>query len=256
MGQARHHGIGGFHDGLQFAWGVVAGQGRKIGLGARAQACAQLAHRPRRALHHQHHHQGNHGHQQGLLPQRLGQQAARQRVPQFQRFSHLDGGHAAAGFTGHRLQQHGHAHRLAAELGVIKAHQGGIHIGLPAIGPRAGHVLKARNHLAFEAGHAVEHAAAVVGLKGLQRAVGHGGAQARLAFGGGHFQQFADGLGRCQQGAVIGRVGRRQSLLVDGCGVDAHHRQHGRQDAQQQKAAQRMPGRGAQGVAQAPSFSR
>jgi hypothetical protein len=100
--------------GLQFARRVGGGQRRQVVLGGarrswslssrtgRVARCTTTP--PRRRSRHQ----------QRLLPQRVGQQLARQRAPQLQRFGHLDGGHALAGLAGHRLQQHGHAHRLAA----------------------------------------------------------------------------------------------------------------------------------------------
>jgi hypothetical protein len=126
-----HHGVGGLHQRQQLARRVVAGQRRQVGPArARSSRVAELAHRPRGRCTTQHHHEAITASSSGLLPQRVQQDLARQRVAQLQRLGHLDGGHALAGWAGHRLQQHGHAHRLAAELVVVEAHQGGVDGGL------------------------------------------------------------------------------------------------------------------------------
>ena len=79
------------------------------------------------------------------------------------------GRHALAALAGHGLAQHGHAHGLVAVAVVVKLHQRGIH-RLVCLDPARGRqVGKARHHFARKPGHTVKNAAAVVGLKGLQR---------------------------------------------------------------------------------------
>ena len=86
--------------------------------------------------------------------------------------------------------------------------------------------IEARHHLALEAGDLEKQPAAVVGLERLQRRIRHRGQQLRLAGRAAHLQQLADGLGRGQQGAVVGGVGRAPCLLVEAGGVDGHQQPH------------------------------
>jgi hypothetical protein len=113
--QPLHHLVGGVHQRQQLARGVRGFDAAQVALGAGLQLGADAAHRAGGALHHHHGHQRNHGHQHGLAPQGVDQDAPRQRLAQLQRLGHLDHGHAAAIGAGHRLQQHGHAHRLVAK---------------------------------------------------------------------------------------------------------------------------------------------
>jgi hypothetical protein len=222
-----------------------------IGERSVSQLRAELAHRPRGALHHPQHRGDQHQQQRRLAPQRVEEDLPCQRLAQLERLGHLDGGHAAAVLAGHRLQKHGHAHRLVAVGVVVEVDQRRIGPAVWQAAAPGGQVLEARDHLALEAADLEVHAAAVVGLEGLQRRVGHGGLHACRVAGAGDLQLFADRLGAGQQRAVVGGVGGAQRLPVqaDGVGGDAQQQRH--QQADQQLAAQRT-----RPQVHAPAFSR
>ena len=169
VAQAGHVLVGGFQQGQQLLRCALGGQGRQVALAAGGQGRAELAHRAGGALHHPHHHGGNQRQQCGLPPQGVEQDVAGHGFAQLQGFGHLHSGHALAALAGHGLAQHGHAHGLVAVAVVVKLHQRGIH-RLCGLGVTRGRqVGEARHHFVGKPGHAVEDAAAVVGLKGLQR---------------------------------------------------------------------------------------
>ncbi len=122
--QPLHHAVGGGDQRLQLARCGRSRDGAEVVLGALLQVGAELAHGPRGALHHQHNDEGDGGDQQGLAGQGVPEHLQRQGVAQLQRLGHLDHGHAPAARRGHGLQQHGHAHRLAAEFVVVEIDQG------------------------------------------------------------------------------------------------------------------------------------
>ncbi len=195
LGQARHLRVGRLDDRLQLARRVCGRQRLEVGLGALAQACAELAHRPRRALHDGDHDRGDQRQQQGLLDQHLHEQPLRQPLAQLERLGELDGGHAMAQRARHRLAQHRHAHRLAAVGLVVEVHQCGVDVARAAVGPRSGQVGKTHHQLALEALDPEVEAAAVVGLEGLERAVRQRRAQPRPARLAADVEQLADRLG-------------------------------------------------------------
>ncbi len=241
--QALHHRVRGVYQRLQLAWGRGGGNGRQVVRAAALQFAAQAAHRQRGALHHQHHDGSDHGQQQGLAHQRVPQDLQRRGMAQLQRLGHLDHGHGAPLGAGHGLQERRHAHRSVAEAGVVEVHQRRVGRALGNAALPEGQLGEARDQPALQGGHAVEHAALVVGLEGLQGRVGHGGAQLGRVVVAAHVQLLADALGRGQQRAVVGRVQRRQRLVIKAVGVHADKQQRGQQDAQQQLAAQRsLPG--------------
>ena len=207
--------------------------------GAGVDALAELAHRPCRPLHDDHDDRRDEQHQRRLARQGVQQQLARQRLAQLQRLGHLHRGHALAVDAGHRLPQHGHAHRVAAELVVVEVHQRGVDVLRRQLAARRRQVVEAGHHLATEAADAEVQAAAVVGLEGLERRVGHVGAHLRCVAAAHQFEQFADRLGGGQQGAVVGRVGRLEGLAVEQHRVDGHEGADRDQDAREQAAPQR-----------------
>ena len=165
---------------------------------------------------------------------------ASQRAAQLQGLGHLDGGHALTGGARHRLQEHGHAHRLTAKLIVVKGHQGRIRALIGQLAAPVRQVLKTGHHLARETADPVINPAAVVGLKGLQRRIAELGMQlGRAQLAAADFKQLADGLGRRQQGTVIGGIGRPQGLAVEADGVEGDQKYDRQQDAQHQLPAQR-----------------
>ncbi|MNS91809.1 hypothetical protein D3C72_1259190 [compost metagenome] len=236
--QPAHDLGGGVDQRAQLGRGAGRVDGREVVFGAPLDGFAELAHRPRGALHHDHGDQRDHAHQQQLAPEHVEQQLAHECFAQLQRLGHLHHGHAAAARAGHRLQHHGDTHRLAAELGVVEIDQRCIR---PAVGDAPapeGQLGEARDHLAVERRDAVEQPAAVVGLEGLERGVGHDRAQPRHVVVAFHVELLADGLGRGQQRAVVGGGGGRQALAVQAHAVDHDEHRHRHQDAEQEPRAQ------------------
>ena len=236
--QPQHHLVGGVHQWLQFAGGIRRTDGGELVLRAGLQLFAQPAHRPGGALHHHHHHHRNDRNQDGLALQRVPQYLAGKGVAQLQRFRDLDDGHATALSAGHRLQQHGHTYILVPELRVIKIHQRRERGLVRNLAAPERQLCITRHHLAVEAGDPVVHMALVVGLEGLQRRVGHQGAQFRGFVIPFHVQLLADRFGGRQQSAVIGRIDGAEGLAVEAHGVEDHKDADGQQDAAEQVAPQ------------------
>ena len=238
-GQARHHGIGGLDHRLQLARRADHVHRRQVVGRAFLDGFAQLAHRPRGALHHEQRGERDHAHQEELPPQRVDQQLARQRLADLERLGHLHHRHAAAARTGHRLQQHRHAHRLVAELGVVEIDQRRVRAAVGDAPAPERQFCKARDHFAVERRHPVEEPAAVVGLEGLERGVGHDRAQLRHLVVALHVELLTDGLGGGQQRAVVGGGGGGQALAVQAHAVDHDENGNRREDAEQQPRAKR-----------------
>ncbi len=252
--QARHHLVGGLQKRQQLARRACDVDRREVVFAALAQLRAQLAHRPRGSLNDEHDHPRDHEHKHGLAPQRVDQDLAGQGLPQFQRLGDLDRRHAAPFDAGHGLQEDRHAHRLVAVAVVVEVDQRRVGaLGWQGAAPGR-QVLEAGHHLAAEAAHLVEDAAAVVGFERFERRIQHRAGQARRVAAARDFELFADSFGAGQQRAVVGGVGRAQRLAVQAHRVDRDEGQHRQQDAEQQVAAQR------QGLARAPvheaAFSR
>ncbi len=194
----------------------------------------EFAHRPCRALNHEHHHRADQHHQRCLSPQRVDQQAARQRLAQFQRFCDLDRCHALAGRPGHGLQQHGDPDRGALVTVVVKIDQRSVGASLRQAAMPGRQRLEARNSFAVEASDLVVQPAAVVGLERFECRIEQCGLEVDLRAVCIDLQQFADGFGGGQQRSVVGSVCGPQCLAVQQPGVQHDHRCHRQQDAQHQ----------------------
>jgi len=211
----------------------------QVVLGASGQLGAQRAHRLRHAVHHHRHHDRDHQHQTGLAPERVDQDLARQRLAQLQRLGHLYRRHALPIRAADGLQQDRDPHRQALVVVIVEMDQRGIGAAIRQAATPRSQTREAGDHLAREAADAVEQAAAVVGLEGLQRRIGESGSHARVCGPAFHAELLAQRLGGGQQGTVVGGVGRGQRLAVEHHGVDEHKGAYRQQDAQQQRATQR-----------------
>ncbi len=129
------------------------------------------------------------------MPEGVEQDLARQNLPKLQRLGHLDHGHAAPLRAGHGLQQHGDAHVFAPKHIVVKINQRRVGwFGGNRATPES-QLRKTRDHFTALGRDAVKQTALVVGLKRLQRGIGHGDAQFGLLVIADHIELLANRLG-------------------------------------------------------------
>ncbi len=123
---------------------------------------------------------------------------------------HRDAGHAGDAPLAYRLQQHhGADWRLLINF-VIEVGERRIAVGQRRTNRHGGQVIKAGDDPIVDAAHLIEEAIAHVALEAVEHHVGHIHLENTIVCR----QPLGDGAGRSEQGAIIGRGGRRQRTVV------------------------------------------
>jgi len=177
------------------------------------------------------HQRGNR--QQADAPQGVGQQAARHALAGAEGLGHADLGDAVELRFADRLQQADQAHALALELAVVEARQRRVVVGARDVGSGRRQVLVTADQAPLDVQHPVVDAPGAVVGEGVQRHVGHVGAQ--HAFMGD--QAIGDGPGRGEQGAVVGGIGGGAAVPVGAQAAEQQQQcEQDRQPPQQPRA--------------------